>query len=95
MAALITTQKAADLLGVPRQFLVRLLNERTLTLHFHRGGIHRRIHLRDVLAYKKRRDCGRTAALNILADEVERAGLAETVYIPGPSKRRKARRERH
>jgi excisionase family DNA binding protein len=91
MAALITTQKAADLLGVPRQFLVRLLSERTL--HFQRGRIGQRIHLRDVLAYKNRRDCGRRAALDTIADEVERAGLAEAVYIPGPSKRRKAREE--
>jgi len=76
----LTTQKAADLLGVSRQFLVRLLDERKI--QFHRTGTHRRIYLNDLLEYKQRRDAKRTSALDALADKVERAGMAGKVYIP-------------
>lgn len=76
----LTTQKAADILGVSRQFLVRLLAEKKI--RHHRSGTHRRIYLDDLLAYKERRDASRTDALDRIADEVERAGLAERVYVP-------------
>ena len=76
----LSSQKAAELLRVSRQFLVRLLDEKKIP--FHRSGTHRRIYLNDLLEYKQRRDAKRTSALDALADKVEKAGMAEKVYIP-------------
>ncbi len=78
----LTSQKAADLLGVSRQFLVRLLDEGKLD--YHRTGTHRRIYLRDLLTYKRERDQKRAKALDVLGAAVEEAGVADRVYIPQP-----------
>src|SRR5438046_866564 len=52
--AQLTTVEAARILGVSRQFLVALL-ERDEIPH-HMVGTHRRIYVRDLLAYKAKRD---------------------------------------
>src|SRR6266571_1962218 len=49
----LTTQRAAELLGMSRPYLIRLLDAGEM--QYHLVGKHRRIALRDVLVYAKRR----------------------------------------
>ncbi len=51
IATEVTTQKAAEILGCSRPFMVKLLEEGKI--EFTKVGKHRRILLEDVMAYKK------------------------------------------
>ena len=61
----VTTQQAADLLNVSRQYLVRLLEEKRIP--FRKTGKHRRLRIEDVLEFKERRDKDRRAGLRELS----------------------------
>jgi excisionase family DNA binding protein len=61
----LTTQQAADLLNVSRQYLVRLLDERKLP--YTKTGKHRRLRIDHVLAFRQRRDEERRAKLDELS----------------------------
>jgi excisionase family DNA binding protein len=61
----LTTQQAANLLNVSRQYLVRLVDEGRIPCH--RTGTHRRLHIEDVLAFKEKRDEERRARLRELS----------------------------
>jgi excisionase family DNA binding protein len=73
----LTTVEAAKVLGVSRQYLIQLLDKKELP--FHMVGTHRRIYVRDVLAYKARRDAQRRTTLNELAKQEFAAGDYGTV----------------
>ena len=76
----LTTQQAGDLMGISRPYLVRLLDAGVLPYNL--VGKHRRIALRDVLAYVKRRAEARKSALDKMARDAYEAGLYENASIP-------------
>jgi excisionase family DNA binding protein len=75
--ASLTTVEASKLLGVSRQFLIRLLEKNEIP--FHRVGTHRRLYARDVLAYKAKRDAARTKILDDLGRAESEEGLYDRV----------------
>lgn len=78
----ITTQAAADFLGVSRPFLIELLNQNRIP--HHRVGTHRRIYLKDLNNFMRERDRARHLALDELSNEVEKADLYEKILSDDP-----------
>ena len=68
-----TTQEAADFLNVSRPFVVKQMEAGILP--YHKVGTHRRIHFRDLLAYKKEIDRRRDKNLSELTAEAQRLGI--------------------
>jgi excisionase family DNA binding protein len=69
----LTTQQAADILGVSRPFVVKEIEERRLPAR--RVGTRRRVMLTDLMTYKQRSDASRQQALDALAELDENLGL--------------------
>ena len=69
----LTTQQAADLLGVSRPFLITLLEDGTIP--YHKVGTHRRVRLNDVLKYRQVRNGTRRAELTQMVRLSEEMGL--------------------
>lgn len=69
----VSTQQAAELLGVSRPYLVKMLDEGALP--YRKVGPRRRLHLEDVMTYKARLNAQRQRALQALADDLQEMGL--------------------
>ena len=69
----LTTQQAADLLGISRPTLIKLLEENEIP--YEKPGRHRRIRLSDVLAYQDRRRQERRARLADMTRQAVEDGL--------------------
>lgn len=69
----LTTQHAADLIGVSRPYLVRLLDEGRIP--FHKVGTHRRVRAADLMAYQTQRRSKSKRLLDELTEEAQELGL--------------------
>lgn len=72
----ISTQRSTDILGMSRPFFIKLLETRVMP--YHRFGNQRRIYLRDVLEFGRKRDQERLAALDCLSRDAFESGLYRT-----------------
>ena len=71
---LLTTQEAADFLGISRPTLVKKLEDGSITFERTSGGKHRRVRLVDLLQYRDGQRTERRKALRELASEAQAAG---------------------
>ena len=76
----LSSQQAANMLGVPVPFLVGLLDNADIP--FHKTGTNRRIYMNDLLAYREKRDEVRKRILGELAQRDVDSGMYDQIYIP-------------
>ncbi len=68
----VTTQQAANMLGISRTLLIREIEVGKIPVRF--AGSHRRISISDLTAYRNKRDQSRRAALDELFDGIAQDG---------------------
>ena len=73
----VTTQEAADFLGISRPSVVKLLNESRIPYERPAAGRHRRIRLSDLVDYQKRQRVEQSESLDAMVRIGESAGLYE------------------
>lgn len=83
---LLSTQEAADFLGLSRPTLVRLLEGGRIPYEFSSGGRHRRVRLDDLLEYRAQQQVNRGVAL----DELTGLASAQGLYDETPETYRAA-----
>lgn len=83
--AQLTTQEAADYLGISRPTLVKLLESGKMA--FTKPGRHRYVRLDDVIHYAESVHTQRADALDLLARDAEESGLYDALDTPPPQMR--------
>ena len=91
---LLTTQQAADFLGISRPTLVKLLESGEIPHESPGAGRHRRVRLRDVLDYQDRKRSRRRLVLDELTHDAVAAGLYEAEQADYADASRRARQVR-
>ena len=76
----LTTQEAADLLGISRPTFVKLLESGEIA--FEQPGRHRRVRLADVLSYRQRRSTQRRESLDRMVETADESGMYELSAAP-------------
>lgn len=72
----LTTQEAANFLGISRPTLVRILERGDLPFQQPGAGRHRRVQLRDLLEYRERTSTARRKALDELTADTSEAAFS-------------------
>lgn len=80
----LTTQEAADVLGISRPTFVKILERGDI--EYTKPGRHRRVLLSDVLAYQRRSREETRRGLDELVDISEDAGLYDEDFLEPPSR---------
>ena len=87
----LTTQEAADILGVSRPTLVKLLEEGRIS--YEQPGRHRRILFTDLLAYQEQQHAGRRTVLDRMTEDASEAGQYDGTPEDYASALKRARRQ--
>lgn len=88
----LSTQEAADYLGISRPTLIKLLESGKIPFETVEGSRHRRVELGDLLDYQSQRTVERRKALQALVDDAEESGLYD---VPAEDYRDAIRTARH
>ncbi len=80
----LTTQEAADLLGMSRPTFVKLLD--AVEIPYDRPRRHRRVRLDDLLAFSERRSVESRAALDRMVEIAQEAGMYERTATPASTR---------
>ncbi|GAA4401722.1 helix-turn-helix domain-containing protein [Tsukamurella soli] len=88
----LSTQEAADYLGISRPTLIKLLDSGKIPHETVEGSRHRRVELGDLLDYQSQRAVERRKALRTLVDDAEESGLYD---VPAEDYREAVRAARH
>jgi excisionase family DNA binding protein len=85
LSAMLTTQEAADYLGISRPTLVRILERGEIPMQ--KPGRHRFVQLKDLVDFQGRTNEQRRAALAAMISDAEEDDLYERTDHPAPTMR--------